>query len=129
MKITHREEWRYEIVMALIGNGRTADDAIVEAKEIEGYLFSSPNLNETLGNTETDNLIYEIGMDSSRSCIETAGNTATDGITSMIEESRANARAALKVIYQYQFATVDELVQQMARLAYGDVYITGSSLK
>lgn len=105
MKITHREEWRYEIVMALIGNGRTADDAIVEAKEIEGYLFSSPNLNET------------------------AGNTATDGITSMIEESRANARAALKVIYQYQFATVDELVQQMARLAYGDVYITGSSLK
>ena len=45
-------------------------------------------------------------------------------LANMIEEDRATAKAALKLIYQRQFATVDELIQQMARLAYGDVCLT-----
>lgn len=52
-----------------------------------------------------------------------------DHVDELIKEQRADAKIALRVIQQYQFATLLELVHQITLVAYGEVNTTGSLSK
>lgn len=45
--VQNRKEWRNNTVMSLIANGREADKAIFEAKEIEKFVFQDDFIVET----------------------------------------------------------------------------------
>lgn len=141
----NKKDFRAKLYQTYIGLG-IQDHAVIQGyiKAAETFVFennqikvsgfgikSSANENPTMGSRVPDNNEHQSNhmVDSGRNCIEASGNTAINHLDELIEEKRENAKAALKLIYQHQFSTIDELVQFMARLAYGDENITGSSLK
>lgn len=144
----NKKEFRAKLYQTYIGLG-IQDQAVIQGyiKAAETFVFennqikvsgfgilnykSSANENPTMGSRVLGNNEHQSNhiADSGRNRIEASANTVINNLAELVEEKRSNAKGALKLIYQHQFATVDELVQFMARLAYGDENITGSSLK
>ncbi|GAB00759.1 hypothetical protein HWI77_11685 [Acinetobacter venetianus] len=135
----NKKDFRAKLYQTYIASGMRDHSLIQEyIKAAESFVFhnsqitvsrhgilddkSGANKNPTMGSRALGNNEHPSNhiVDSGRNCIETSGDTATNHLTKMIEDDRAIARSSLKLIYQHQFATVDELVQHMARLAYGD---------
>lgn len=144
----NKKDFRAKLYQTYIGLG-IQDHAVIQGyiKAAETFVFennqikvsgfgilndkSSANESLTMGSRALGNNEHQSNhiVDSGRNCIEASGNTAINHLDELIEEKRESAKAALKLIYQHQFSTIDELVQFMARLAYGDENIIGSSLK
>ena len=57
------------------------------------------------------------------------GKPTEDYVDELIEKQRADAKIALKIIQQYQFTTLTELVHQITLVAYGEVNTIGSCSK
>lgn len=118
--IQNRKEWRHEILLALIASGKNGDSAIHEAKAIEKYVFQ-------------DDFIVEISdpkqKEALKKFIDSLETTKFNHVSELIRTDKDNARIALKIIKRFEFATIEELVEQLERTGYGDVNITGSLSK
>ena len=124
-------QWVIKLKIEFIQSGvKDADEIISNINKIEKGLFSAhSSMGEKVQTLQSKNTASETSKDSSKNCIEISVNTTSNHLAKLIEEDRATAKAALKLIYQHQFATVDGLVQHMARLAYGDRCLKIDSLE
>ena len=52
-----------------------------------------------------------------------------DSIAELIKRQRSDAKTALKVIQQFNFETLPEMIRQIALIAHGEENITGSLSK
>ena len=134
MKIVqNRKEWRNATIHHLIGNGNNATEAIAGAKNIEEFVFSSEN--EVIIRVQNDEqkealkAFIESLVSETKPKESPRNEHPGDYVAELIQKQRLDAEIALKVIQQFQFSTLPELVQQIELMAHGYANITGSLSK
>ena len=123
----NKKKFRANLYQACIASGMS-DPALIQEhiKIAESFVFDNNKITVSIFRSLSEKISTSSDNSNGSRALSTHSG---DYVYELTKEQRADAKIALKVIQQYQFTTLPELLHQITLVAHGDVNLTGSSSK